>query len=761
MKIKMISRLQLSAGSFVATLLCALAAMAQTLSGPPSLVPGNPIFSGNVAINGAAPSTSPTTGALTVAGGLGVGGTLFAGGSITNSYWAPTNHQFGNANSSSGYYAGDLGQCGARNKLETVAPIECMVTDWLELRTYGLPVTPSFNLGGTWAAGDQVGIDAWLLGPGAAYTEYVVYYTVQAGDIHGGGNDATTYSNIVAKLIGTEQSGNSSGCIGGSGGYGVGTAPATPANCTGTNAFLVAMKAFPDGAPVAGGYRPQPTTSGAAGFLIDAPWGYAGYSATLSNVYKPYKVSSAGTLTATQVSLATVQQQIYTSGAGMTDAAPIMGMRAATSGRSPVVGDQGVRWFHLGQNTTDPNSGAFGYYLQTQTDGLAALASSGAGGTASLVLQAAPTGPPGLLSEFITAGNTWYVVDTTNVCAIPNGTTASVWTVGTLTITLSANINATAPCPGIASGDLISLVNLNDWHDRVAMGGVGASPTMFLEEGTVFGTKNNMCGLDPGYGNVRVCGNAAIGNGLTVTPASTATNNVKIGIWSVSSAYGVFSLNGSLSAPIGMFGGGSTDPTLYLSAGAAGGLNFYSGNNHPSGFTVSSAGAVAGTSLALGGATIGSNALAITGSAAFSAAITAPGLATSSAAATGTWCWTTGTGNTTIDTTLACLSSDERLKNVAGPFSGALAEVARLSPIVYQWKPGTPKFKADPGDHIGLGAFATAYADERLVARDDKGNPRGWREDAMIALLVKAVQEQQAEIQGQQAEIAALKARLH
>jgi hypothetical protein len=131
-----------------------------------------------------------------------------------------------------------------------------------------------------------------------------------------------------------------------------------------------------------------------------------------------------------------------------------------------------------------------------------------------------------------------------------------------------------------------------------------------------------------------------------------------------------------------------------------------------------------------------------------SGAVTAPGLATSSAATTGTVCWTTGTGNETVDTTLACLSSAEDLKDIAGPFTGvdALAETMRLSPIRYTWKSGTPK-AADAGEHIGLGAFATGYVDERLIGRDDKGNPRGWRQDAMIALLVATVQEQQAEIE--------------
>ena len=110
-----------------------------------------------------------------------------------------------------------------------------------------------------------------------------------------------------------------------------------------------------------------------------------------------------------------------------------------------------------------------------------------------------------------------------------------------------------------------------------------------------------------------------------------------------------------------------------------------------------------------------------------------------SSAQTGTVCWSAT--NLTYDATLGCLTSDERLKDILGPDTGALDRVMRLKPIVYDWKSDAPKAAVDPGDHIGLGAFATAYVDERLIARDPEGNPRAWREDAEIADLVAAIQE--------------------
>lgn len=133
--------------------------------------------------------------------------------------------------------------------------------------------------------------------------------------------------------------------------------------------------------------------------------------------------------------------------------------------------------------------------------------------------------------------------------------------------------------------------------------------------------------------------------------------------------------------------------------------------------------------------------------------LNAPSLATSSAATTGTLCWTTGTGLVNVDTTVACLASDERLKDISGPVTGALAEIMELQPMAYGWKTGTSKALDDPGEHIGLGAFATAYADERLIARGADGQPRAWRQDAMIALLVAAVKEQQAEIKDMRAQL--------
>ena len=140
-------------------------------------------------------------------------------------------------------------------------------------------------------------------------------------------------------------------------------------------------------------------------------------------------------------------------------------------------------------------------------------------------------------------------------------------------------------------------------------------------------------------------------------------------------------------------------------------------------------------------------------------AVQMPGLASSSSAQTGTVCWTTGTGNLTIDTTTTCLLSDMRLKKNMVPLNDneGLPEVMALKPFSYD-------LKDDPmhvGRQVGLGAQQVAKVDPRLVAIYDRGpnigTPKGVRYEQLTAVLVKAVQQQQAEIDGLRREIRQLK----
>lgn len=120
--------------------------------------------------------------------------------------------------------------------------------------------------------------------------------------------------------------------------------------------------------------------------------------------------------------------------------------------------------------------------------------------------------------------------------------------------------------------------------------------------------------------------------------------------------------------------------------------------------------------------------------------ITAQSMTQTSGAQSGTLCQNIA-ATVTYDATLGCLTSDERLKTNIAPLSGAIPTLMALQPMTYDWSPQAPRFGTDPGNHIGMGAFATAYADERLIARGEDGQPRGWRTDAMISLTVAVTQD--------------------
>jgi len=120
-----------------------------------------------------------------------------------------------------------------------------------------------------------------------------------------------------------------------------------------------------------------------------------------------------------------------------------------------------------------------------------------------------------------------------------------------------------------------------------------------------------------------------------------------------------------------------------------------------------------------------------------------PGIASSSAATTGTVCWTTATGNLTVDTTLACLSSLGAWKKDIEPLDSGLAEVMQLRPVSYELKP-----EYDPehlGRQVGLLAEDVEQIDKRLVGYGGDGQLRGVRYMQMAALLTKGEQDLQAE----------------
>lgn len=125
-------------------------------------------------------------------------------------------------------------------------------------------------------------------------------------------------------------------------------------------------------------------------------------------------------------------------------------------------------------------------------------------------------------------------------------------------------------------------------------------------------------------------------------------------------------------------------------------------------------------------------------------AVAMPGLATSSAATTGTVCWTTGTGLLNVDTTTTCLLSSGKYKEQDRPLSNALASVLALRPVAY-----TLRKEFNPtglGEQVGFYAEDVARIDSRLVSLEADGTPHAVRYQQLTAVLAKAIQEQQVQI---------------
>jgi hypothetical protein len=112
-------------------------------------------------------------------------------------------------------------------------------------------------------------------------------------------------------------------------------------------------------------------------------------------------------------------------------------------------------------------------------------------------------------------------------------------------------------------------------------------------------------------------------------------------------------------------------------------------------------------------------------------------------------------------TTTYGTSSDYRMKQNIQPMSGALSKVMALNPVTYDWKPqfaGTNPY--------GQGFIAHELAEVVLDcvtgekdAVDADGNPQyqGIDTSFLVATLTAAIQELNAKVEAQAAEIAALK----
>jgi len=89
--------------------------------------------------------------------------------------------------------------------------------------------------------------------------------------------------------------------------------------------------------------------------------------------------------------------------------------------------------------------------------------------------------------------------------------------------------------------------------------------------------------------------------------------------------------------------------------------------------------------------------------------------------------------------------SDERLKNIYGPFRSGLKAVMQLQPIRYQYRANNAVGIKPDGEHIGFGAQAV----QQVIPEAVSANAQGYlmvNNDPIIWTMLNAIKEQQKEI---------------
>jgi hypothetical protein len=123
-----------------------------------------------------------------------------------------------------------------------------------------------------------------------------------------------------------------------------------------------------------------------------------------------------------------------------------------------------------------------------------------------------------------------------------------------------------------------------------------------------------------------------------------------------------------------------------------------------------------------------------------------------------------GSVQTSLSATSFVTSSDYRLKENIAPMTGALAKVAQLKPVTYDWKVGgsSQGFIAHELQAV-VPDCVTGEKDAVETYTDEDGNeqtrikPQGVDTSFLVATLTAAIQELNAKVESQAAEIALLK----
>ena len=101
--------------------------------------------------------------------------------------------------------------------------------------------------------------------------------------------------------------------------------------------------------------------------------------------------------------------------------------------------------------------------------------------------------------------------------------------------------------------------------------------------------------------------------------------------------------------------------------------------------------------------------------------------------------------------------SDERLKNIRGPFTSGLKAVMQLQPLRFQYRPNNAMNIPQIGEQIGFGAHAV----QKVIPEAVTANAEGYlmvNNDPIIWTMLNAIKEQQQQIQELKQEVRRLRA---
>lgn len=315
----------------------------------------------------------------------------------------------------------------------------------------------------------------------------------------------------------------------------------------------------------------------------------------------------------------------------------------------------------------------------------------------------------------------------------------------------------------------LALTSLSTGWNNSALGALALTTATTGHQNMAFGTQaleflstgNQDVGIGNGAGCAVTTGSnntflghlTGVGSNSCVTAgvAITGSNNTGIGSFALSIVQGAAAGNTTIGQSTGvLITTGSSNTILGNAVGSTtlttGGTNILIGVNN----AITTAASGTNDTINIGGT--GGSWVLVTGTNTNTTANTIahgvwnmPDLTQTSVAQTGTVCSGTA-GILTVDTTVACLASLEELKDKHGNITNALGTLMKLNPFWFTWKTDTPEYAGDKYEQPGLGAHQVESVDKRLVGYTPNGKLKGVRYQSMVALLVEAIKEQQAEI---------------